>query len=276
MHRKEEVIAPLLEHELGIQVRLPSAFAIDFNTDRFGTFTRDVKRPADQLQTARLKIQTVLDATGQTLGIASEGAFGPHPALPYLPCNREMVVFVDRLYDLEIVGQVVSTQTNYRQQQVSTYAQALEFAYSIGFPDHGLVVIASSEADGQTHSQSVIKGITTEEQLREAMQWALTQANPVQVETDMRAMYNPTRMQVIAQATQELLKLIQSTCPACNLPGFSILEQKPGLPCQLCYLPTPLVRSVIYQCQTCDFQREDEFPKGVQTADPTYCPYCNP
>jgi len=44
MHQKERVIAPLLERELGIKVIVPP----DFNTDIFGTFTREVKRPGTQ------------------------------------------------------------------------------------------------------------------------------------------------------------------------------------------------------------------------------------
>jgi hypothetical protein len=53
MHQKERVIAPLLERELGIKVVVPQ----NFDTDAFGTFTREIKRPGDQLQAARLKAQ---------------------------------------------------------------------------------------------------------------------------------------------------------------------------------------------------------------------------
>lgn len=53
MHQKEKVIAPLLEQELCIKVIVPQ----DFNTDIFGTFTRDVKRPGTQIATAKLKAE---------------------------------------------------------------------------------------------------------------------------------------------------------------------------------------------------------------------------
>jgi len=51
MHHKEKVIAPIIEQELGIKVIVPQ----DFDTDRFGTFTREVKRTGNQIEAARLK-----------------------------------------------------------------------------------------------------------------------------------------------------------------------------------------------------------------------------
>jgi hypothetical protein len=40
MHAKEKVMLPLLEEGLGIKVKVPE----NLNTDRFGTFTRDIPR----------------------------------------------------------------------------------------------------------------------------------------------------------------------------------------------------------------------------------------
>jgi hypothetical protein len=79
MHQKEQVIAPILEH-LGIKIVVPQGL----NTDEFGTFSRDIKRPGDQLQAARLKAERAMALTGLTLAFASEGSFGPHPSIPYL------------------------------------------------------------------------------------------------------------------------------------------------------------------------------------------------
>ena len=52
MHGKERVIAPLVETRLGLRVRLPGAF----DTDRFGTFSGEVKRAGSQIEAARVKI----------------------------------------------------------------------------------------------------------------------------------------------------------------------------------------------------------------------------
>ena len=39
MHKKEEVISPILEKELGIKIIIPE----EFNSDRYGTFTGDIE-----------------------------------------------------------------------------------------------------------------------------------------------------------------------------------------------------------------------------------------
>ena len=44
MHRKDRVIVPLLEHALGLEIRVPR----DFDTNRFDTFTREVERTGSQ------------------------------------------------------------------------------------------------------------------------------------------------------------------------------------------------------------------------------------
>jgi hypothetical protein len=268
MHHKEQAIAPLL-HSIGIQSLVPS----DFNTDRFGTFTRDIDRTGDQRTAARLKAQLALDMTGETLAIASEGSFGPHPAFPFIPCDRELVLLLDQAHDLELVGQVLSTETNYSQQVITQIAEAEAFAAKAKFPSHGLVVIASPEPIAEP--QQIIKGIVTEAQLQEALSWAFAQSPRVSIETDMRALYNPTRMTVIAQATQNLIQIMNQVCPDCGCPGFQIVSQTSGLRCGLCHSPTDLIRSVLYQCPKCDRQQETLFPNG-ETADPGQCAYCNP
>jgi hypothetical protein len=271
MHRKEQAIAPLLKEKLGLSVLVPDSF----NTDRFGTFTREIKRLGTQLEAARLKAQKALELTGETLAIASEGAFYPHPAFPYLACDRELVLLVDSTHNFEIAGYEISTQTNYSHQLVRTVSEAWEFAHKVGFPDHALVVMF--EQNSQCKDE-IFKGITTPEELNEVVQFVLKNSRDrtAHLETDMRAMYNPTRMRVIAQATQNLLQKIQQTCPNCASPGFDIVEQKPGLPCAACSFPTSLIRSAIYQCRKCNFRQEKFFPQGREFADPAQCLYCNP
>ncbi|ASC69549.1 hypothetical protein XM38_004760 [Halomicronema hongdechloris C2206] len=112
MHRKEQVIAPRLETAPGVKPLMPAGF----NTDTLGTFTRDVPRSADQITTARLKAEAALDLTGETLAIASEGSFGSHPQIPFVPCDRKLVLLLDLEPQLEIVGQAISTDTDFRSQ----------------------------------------------------------------------------------------------------------------------------------------------------------------
>jgi hypothetical protein len=96
------------------------------------------------------------------------------------------------------------------------------------------------------------------------------------IETDMRAMYNPTRMNIIERAAEKLIKKIKNHCPVCNMPGFGITDAKEGLPCVICSFPTRSTISYIYSCQKCSYQKEEKYPKGKQTEDPMYCDYCNP
>ncbi|MDJ0617942.1 MAG: hypothetical protein QNJ63_14560 [Calothrix sp. MO_192.B10] len=271
MHQKERVIAPILDNELGLIVMVPP----DFNTDIFGTFTREIKRPGNQIETARLKAEKALEITDGSIAIASEGSFAPHPSLPYIASNREIVIFIDKEQDIEIIGEAFSTETNHSHLVVENVNQALNFAENVGFPEHGLVVMPE---ELPKDSSDVIKGIITEEKLVEAVNFVLEKSptGKAHLETDMRAMYNPTRMKNIAKATHNLVKKINTLCPQCSTPGFDITRTIPGLPCELCHMPTALTKAVVYQCQKCDFTQEKLFPNGSKFANPAQCMYCNP
>ena len=270
MHRKERAIAPLLETILGVKALVPSGF----DTDALGTFTREVQRPAAQRQTARLKAAAALDLTGGDLAVASEGSFGPHPQMPWVGCDRELVLLCDRKHKLEIVGEVISSKTNFRSETVCTPSAALEFAEKVGFPAHGVVVMPASDWERPQQSTAIKKGITAETALAEAVESVLTQSGEAYVETDMRALYNPTRMAVIAEATQSLIEVIQRRCPNCNCPGFSQVRQLPGLPCSQCGSPTLLMLSTVYCCQSCD--TEKAYRVAEAATSPANCMVCNP
>lgn len=271
MHQKEIAIAPVLETELGLKIQVPK----NFDTDQFGTFTREIKRSGDQLEAARRKARSALEQTGMDLAIASEGSFAPHPAFPMLPCNRELVILIDSLNDLEVIGEAISTDTNFNHRSVSSVEEAHEFAIKTGFPDHKLVVMVYK--DSIDHSE-IVKGIVDFDQLRETVSIALSrsQTGSIHIETDMRAMHNPTRMKAIAQATRDLVKKLKQYCPNCSTPGFTVSMVKRGLPCGWCGSPTDLVLAQTHQCQKCGFEQDKLYPDEIQTAEPMYCSYCNP
>jgi hypothetical protein len=265
MHQKEAIIAPLLEPALGIQIQVPTGL----DTDRFGTFTREIKRKGTQIEAARQKVTHALKLTGESLAIASEGSFFPDPILPFGVCDREIVLFYDRQHQLEVIGEVLSREVNHQGQTVSSLAEALDFAQKVGFPEQGLVVMLDANTpDG------MVKGIRQLEDFKNTLQQFLARYPTAYLETDLRAMHNPKRREAIALATQDLIKKLQQYCPQCQLPGFDITETRLGLRCGLCSLPTSLVRAYLYQCQGCDYR--EERPTEVAVADPTYCPYCNP
>jgi hypothetical protein len=271
MHCKEQAIAPILQQELAMQITVPAGL----DTDQFGTFTRERQRTGSQREAARLKAEMALELTGASLAIASEGSFAPHPSFPAIACNRELVLLLDLEHGLEIVGQELSFATNFSHQTIRNLQEAKEFAQKVGFPEHGLVVMVHRSA---TQKEEIFKGIRAESQLIAAVNQAMERSpdSTIHLETDMRAMHNPTRMQVIATATRDLVAAVRRTCPNCGCPGLELVEQKRGLPCALCHLPTDLIRASIYRCQKCQAHQEILFPNGITTADPGQCAYCNP
>ena len=66
------------------------------------------------------------------------------------------------------------------------------------------------------------KQIETENDLKESIQKILSFpfTKEAFIETDMRAFKNPTRMEAIEKATENLIENIQSECPKCQSPGF--------------------------------------------------------
>jgi hypothetical protein len=268
MHRKELAIAPILETSLGVRVTVPQ----DFDSDIFGTFTRDIDRPANQVETAKLKAEKALELVDADLAIASEGSFFPHPILG-IPYNREIVLLLDQKHNFTVYGESLSTDTNFRHQEISSYEQAYDFALKVGFPDHAIVLMQDAKTSAK---ESIHKGINSEELLKESVDELLRQSPQIHIETDMRSLYNPTRMSNIAKATEDLVRKLQQLCPNCNFVNFDVVKKLKGLPCELCGLPTQVTRANVYGCDRCQFQQEVLFPNGIKIADPMYCSYCNP
>ena len=268
MHRKEQVIAPLLSEQAGIKVMVPQGL----DTDQFGTFTRDIKRRETQLKTALLKAKYALELTGETLAIASEGSFFPDPHLPFSVCDREIVLLYDSQNHLQIKGEYLSREVNHQGKTITSLEQAWQFAQQVNFPEQGLVVMAHSQA---TLPQDIIKGIRDSGQLVEAITQTFRHHNgSAYLETDLRAMHNPKRRVAIGLATQDLINKLQQYCPQCQSPGFDAVTTRPGLRCGFCRLPTNLTQFYLYRCQIC--QHEVKKSTEAQWADPMYCSYCNP
>jgi len=266
-HQKENVIAPILEKELGLICFIDQTF----DTDTLGTFTGEVERELDPISTAREKCLQAMKINDCELGIASEGSFGPHPSLFFVSADDELLIFIDKKNNLEIVARELIIETNFNGKELKTENELLDFANSIGFPAHGLILRKSKDDLSEIH-----KGITDLEFLKTTFNHLHSKYNSVYVETDMRAMYNPTRMKVIKKATEKLVEKIKSACPECQTPGFGITQAKKGLECSLCGSPTNSTLSYIYQCQHCKYTKEDMYPNKKKTEDPMYCDYCNP
>lgn len=266
-HQKQDVIAPILEKELGVVCFVDE----QYDTDALGTFTGEIERQLDPLATAREKCLRGMRLNNCDLGVASEGSFGPHPSMFFVNADDELLLCIDTLNNLEIVVREVSTDTNFNGREVATWDELLTFARQAGFPSHGLIL-----RKAQHENADIFKGLTDEESLREAFDFLLSKYERAYAETDMRANYNPTRMRVIASAAQKLAEKIKSACPQCQAPGFGITDARRGLPCGWCGQPTRSVLGYVYTCQHCHFEKVDLYPHHKTTEDPMYCDQCNP
>ncbi|MGY6523756.1 MAG: DUF6671 family protein [Mongoliitalea sp.] len=266
-HGKEQVMAPLLEKALGVQCVVHDTF----DTDELGTFSGEVDRTLDPISAAKQKCLEGMQQSGCDLAIANEGSFGSHPTLFFVPADEELIVLIDARNNLELVAREISMDTNFDAKEVSSVEDLLAFADQVHFPSHALILRpAKDNFDG------IVKGIQDADQLIQTFQSIQEKHGCVYVETDMRALYNPKRMRVIAQATERLLDLIKSECPQCQTPGFTVRDVIRGLPCDQCGRPTRSILAQIYACKKCTYQEEKPNPEGKTAEDPMYCDYCNP
>jgi len=266
-HGKEKVLAPILYESIGCMVTRVD----NYDTDILGTFTRDIPRLNTQVDTVRKKALIGMKHSSLSLGLASEGSFGPDPFTGMFSRNVEILIWVDNDSNLEIIA-MAQGRTNLDHLLTSSWSEVEVFAKKIGFPEHYLIVRPESEND-----KRIIKNISTWDELQRAFNLALEQSTNKQlfIETDMRAHANPTRMNNIEVAAQELVKKLSSLCPNCNAPGYWIVEHISGLPCRACNIPTHEIRAEVHACSKCKHQVIIE-RKDQEYANPSHCEYCNP
>lgn len=266
-HKKEQVIAKPIEAALEVKCIVME----DYDTDELGTFTGEKERKMPPLETVRKKCLDAMDKYGFDLAIANEGSFGPHPALYFIPANEELMVLIDKKLKLEILVKNISTQTNFGGKMIHDYFELEQFAVKTQFPSHALILRKNNNSN-----DDIIKGISNWEALQFAYNNLSLKYGDVYAETDMRAMYNPTRMKVIEETTFKLIEAIQHQCPQCGTPGFMPYKFIPGLPCILCGLPTKSIKTEISKCKKCNYEMGNDYPKQKEFEDPQFCDYCNP
>jgi hypothetical protein len=270
-HGKERVIAPLLTRELGVTVEVPSAF----DTDRFGTFTREIERSGAQVDAAMAKIKAAFEQCPHArVAISSEGAFGPHPSIPSLSLGRELVMLVDRETGLELWGQNLDSETNFGHSIVASPVHALLFAERNGFPEHAVIVMGCR---GEQPAPDILirKGIGTPDALDGAVKESIALCRAAFIEMDMRAHFNPTRMKAIERATVDLVRKFRSRCPVCCHPGFDVTERIPGLLCEWCEKPTRVIKTEALICTACGHRVDRPATEQIR-AEPGKCESCNP
>lgn len=267
MHGKEKVLAPVLEKELGVKVIV----AKDLDTDKLGTFSGEIERTLDPVEAAREKCRLAGEQSNCSLAVASEGSFGPHPSMYFVPCDDEILVLLDFENNLEFKVIELTTDTNFSGALLTSWNEVVRFVNNAQFPSHAVIV--RKDKDDTRH---ITKGINSWQLLEDSVSALLSIHGKVYIETDMRAMHNPSRMKVIERAATKLAETIKKTCPACHTPGFSVVDVKIGLPCELCGAPTTSTHAHVYGCQKCDERELLMFPHNKTTESPMYCNWCNP
>lgn len=264
-HGKEQVIAPSLNQKLG----LISITTDKIDTDQLGTFSGEVERSLGPLEAARKKCEWAFDASDCDIAIASEGSFGPHPVAGFLPVNEELLVFIDKKYDIEVTVNEISLETNFSSREITTIEELDEFVTQVLFPSHAVII--------RTNDFNFLqKGILNQRDLIDAFHTAKKCNKRVIVESDMRAHMNPTRMKVIGKCTEKLIQALLSNCPSCGHPGFITTKIIPGLPCEQCGLPTRAPLKGETQCKKCRFKELIPYPQQRKFQDPMFCDFCNP
>lgn len=266
-HAKEKVIAPHLTKELGLNCFVPD----QLDTDLLGTFSGEVDRVDSPLDTARKKCQMAMDLTSVDLAIASEGSFGPHPSIPFIPAHEEYLLLIDKKNNWEFVVRKLETKTNYHQITLHSTDSLPELIALTQFPSHALIVKKSAD-----DASDCVKGITQENILFHTVETFIKRFGKCHIETDMRAMYNLTRMGIIDVMTKSLIHQIQTACPSCQAPGFRLKDFVRGLPCAYCGEATRSVKAEIYACQSCSYTESRIPGHAMLKEDPMYCDYCNP
>ena len=246
--------------------------AID--TDTLGTFSGEIERKSSALECAKIKCELGINLTNSDYGLSSEGSFGPHPYIYFLPGNNEILYFIDRKRDFHLYVSRLSEKTNYAMESVGSMQELQKFAKKALFPSHALII----RPDNQENKNYIVKGINTVDMLETAFNESMKHSahGKVWVETDMRAHMNPSRMMVIQELAGDLAQRLLVLCITCKTPGWGKVAIEKGLECRWCGLKTELIKSEIYGCTKCDYKEKKTPSHNLRKAGPEHCSHCNP
>lgn len=261
-HEEDVVMTPLLSQSLGMNCKV--------GVGTHSSIENDVYPSSELLDVARRKCYSAMSEYNIDLAIASAASFEVDPTFNNKGLHREIMVFCDRKRQLEMAVSETTTETNYKSVMLNSVKELQEFSESCGFPAHALNVVV---VNGKTE---VIRGLNNWKHLALNFNKAHKEKGIVNVHTDMRAAYNPSRMKVIRALTYKLIEKIKTACPNCQSPGFTVTAIEKGLPCEVCKRPTSSDLIHHCTCTTCGYSREKKYPKGKRLENALYCLHCNP
>ncbi|MBX9770425.1 MAG: hypothetical protein K2X29_03595 [Candidatus Obscuribacterales bacterium] len=282
-HGKLQAIGLPLKAGIGLGITTTT----DIDTDQLGTFTGEVERAGTPLETAIRKARLGMERTGCRLGIATEGSFGPHPYIPFVPGHQEFIVFIDDNLGTEVREQILSTETNFSHAAGSSIDELEDFFKRSRFPSHGLIVrpnAGDSIKDKLTRltraksGATTVKGIDTFAQLHAAIESARRKSADglAHIETDMRAHMNPLRQRVLRTLAIKLARRLRRLCSQCSCPGFGITGVEGSLSCCECGYPSEAPAREIHSCPKCEYKESIPRQDGLRHVDPRHCQHCNP
>ncbi|MEN9968035.1 MAG: hypothetical protein RIR94_204 [Bacteroidota bacterium] len=258
-HKKEKLLQSLFD-PYGVKL----STNLDFDTDQFGTFCGTTPRLEGPKITVKEKCLAGMAFDNKRQGLASEGSFGPHPHFPFLTLNEEWLLYIDLDNNLEVYGhsqslEVCHQQFHYQDRDLDSFLTRIQFG------TQGLVL------KNAKNGEIIAKGITKIDHLMD-----LIQKHPKwTIETDLRAHLNPTRQKNIIAAGSDLITRMQSRCPKCAHPDFSVRTYSGQLKCSYCQKPTQTQQFLEYQCTNCLHQMIEK-RKDKVLEDPQFCNHCNP
>jgi len=269
-HGKESVIVPPVEARTGL--RLDVAPGID--TDIFGTFDGRTPRTGTLREAALAKARYGAELARLSIGIASEGAYGPHPTLPFVGGGMEVLVLVDRTLDVTISEHVVVHHPVFVSGLVEGEAELETLLDRACFPSHALMVGFDLPEDRTEWTRTGVH----DRDLLETEIARLRNAGhgEVRIASDMRADRNPTRMSTIADLADRFARRLATECSECGTGGFGWVAYLRGLPCESCGGPSTLVRGEVHGCARCPHTEERGRTDGRTVADVGDCPACHP
>ena len=271
MHGKGTAIAPAFRDVL--RMRLDTA--VDLDTDALGTFTGEIPRAGNILDTAIAKARLGMAAAGLPIGIASEGSYGPHPLVPFMAGGVELMVLVDDRRGIVVSEHLIEDAPVFGHALAACPAELEDFLKRHRFPSHALIVRPNL---GATPTARIHKGVRDRRVLADAVADAATASldGKALVEADMRAHMNPTRMASIARLARILAARMATRCPACGSPGFGRVDVEAGLPCEACEAPTARVHHEVLGCAACAHRAQRARSDGRTHAEAGECDLCNP
>lgn len=261
------LIQPYFKESLSLDV-----VELPLDTDLLGTFSGEIERVLTPRETAIKKAKLGMQATGNTLGIASEGSIGPNPSVPWIQSDFELLVFVDAERDLVITETFLSYEIIATSIEISPEDSLENFLEKADFPRHALMAQPINP-----HEPLIYKGITSHFELQKAISdcAAHSKINKVKLQSDLRAMHSPSRQVNINKAAQLLAERVAALCPACSTPGWGRTDYLYGVECSDCGQENAeIARAEILGCALCDFTSAG---KAINSEiDPGRCNFCNP